>query len=173
MPAPQSYRVSDRCTKACTLNEFNLPSGSFPEIHAMYEAGLNARAISHKVEEVWNHHLSYGAIDRHKGKHLDKTTAGFAGVPGRSVPRKKVSDLELLDLMISKGADVLDAPNVKISPEQLLRAMELRLKLTQGSVFQDFFDAIGVVSGEVAETNPDAGSSAEEQEQAGGDADVG
>jgi hypothetical protein len=171
MPKPASYRVSTGCSKACTLNEFNLPPGSFPEIHAMYEAGLPQEAIQAKVKETWQHHLSFGAIQRHRSKHLEKVTSGFAPSPNAptvGATGKKVSDLDLLDLMITKGADVLNAPNVKISPEQLLRAMELRLKLTQGSVFQDFFDAIGAVSGEVAETNAEAVASEEEQAQGDG-----
>lgn len=168
MPKPASYRVSSSCTRACTLNEYNLPPGSYPEIHAMYEAGMAEEPMSAKIEEAWNHHLSYGAIKRHRLKHLERATAGVAPSPNARTVRttKKVTDLDLLDLMIQKGADVLESPNVKISPEQLLRAMELRLKLTQGSVFQDFFDAIGAVSGEMAaEVNPEATASAEEQAQ--------
>ena len=166
MPKPATYRVSDACTRACTLNEYNLPPGSYPEIHAMYESGMAEEPMSAKIEETWNHHLSYGAIKRHRLKHLERTTTGFAPSPNAPQPvrGKKVSDLDLLDLMISKGADILESPNVKISPEQLLRAMELRLKLTQGSVFQDFFDAIGAVAGE----NPDAVTGEEEQTQGEG-----
>lgn len=171
MARAQSYRVSDRCTKACTLNEFNLPPGSFPEIHAMYEAGLGQEAIHAKVLETWDHNISYGAIGRHKSKHLERVTSGMApspNAPNGRKPRGKVTDLELLDQMIALGVDVLQQPNTKITPEQLLRAMELRLKLTQGSVFQDFFDAIGAVSAEATETNADAIAS--EEEQAQGDA---
>lgn len=185
MPKPRKWRVA-RCTRKCTLHEYNLPGAAPQQVHAWFEEGLNDKEISTRLDAGFDHHVSFGAVARHRKNHLvpeDQLvrldgTAPIESKPGRErpkdnteLPKRRVGDLELLDALIAKGAETAHMQHVKVTAEQMLRAIELKHKMTQGSVFADFFGAIGAVMEEEepgAPENPDAAASADEQEQADG-----
>lgn len=163
MPKPTRFDINDKCTKGCSLSERNL-GNAFAFVHGWFQEGASDEEISHRVDGLaYGIHLSYGAVGRHRRNHL---------VPQHGDPLivdrpKRVDDLELLDLVISRGAELLASTGTKVSPDLALRAMELKYKFTQGNVMEGFFGAIGAVMEEEFgnETNPDAITSVEEQEQ--------
>lgn len=164
---PAKYKIVG-CTRACSLNADNLPPGVGPMVHSWFEAGDNNPTISRKSDGV-GHHLSMGAIGRHRGKHLVKWHQSDDTMTPRS-PAKRKSDLDILDQIIGRGSEMVDLATFRITAEQLLRAIELKQKLTQGSMFQDFFGAIEEESDRLAAAEAeDAQKSKEEQEQAGSD----
>lgn len=149
---PRKYRLGE-CSRLCSLNERNLPAGAYESIHRWYEQGLNVVAIVANAKAMgWE--LGTTAVSNHKRKHMipeDHFTPidGF-GQPvilDPNLPARKLSDLEILDTIIQAGSRQLSAQSIKISPEMTMKAMELRLKLTQGSVFDDFMAAVGQAFG--------------------------
>lgn len=161
------------CSRKCSLNEINMPGGMAALIHSWYEEGFVDREIEEK-SAAYGHRISQGASERHRRNHLIPADhlvelEGKAHRPTdpTALPERKVSDIDLLDAMIAKGAQTVHQSHVKITSEQLLRAIELKHKLTQGSAFADFFSAIGAAMEETMPTGdtPDAAASAEEQAQ--------
>jgi hypothetical protein len=173
---PRKYVVQG-CSVQCSLNPRNLPvAGAYDAIHAWYEQGCNAETIQSNAKTMgWE--LTTRAIFRHKANHLvAKEHLTHFGEKEQVVldpdaPARKLSDLEILDKIIQAGSKQLAQQSVRITPEMTMKAMELRLKLTQGSVFDDFLNAVGQAFG--AETpgdsstpeSPAAVKSADEQQQ--------
>lgn len=170
---PRRYQLNPSCTRRCTLNPDNQPGTMGVLLHGWFEAGDNNEQIIRKAAAL-GRKLSNGAVGRHRANHLtwwsedaDPTVRG-----GEDKPRK--SDLEILDQIIGRGAEQIDLSTMRISAEQLLRAIELKQKLTQGAIFADFYDAIGAAGDEIASgqpETPDAGASGEEQAQQGAEDD--
>ena len=142
MPArlqPRQFEISSNCKRVCSINEANLPGRSADLIHGWYEAGDNNQTIVERAALI-NVKISEGAVGRHRANHLipvDKLEDPTEGTD------EKVNELELLDSIISRGAKDLRLKTAKVTAEQALRAIELKFKLTQGSVIDDFMKAIG------------------------------
>lgn len=161
MPRAQKYMVNGKCRVTCSLNPVNLPGDASERAHVMYEEGANREQIRLALKEM-GISVSDGAIGRHKTNHLDPMVASGTV----SDPDRKLSDLETLDIIIAKGAQQLEGSSVRISPDMLTRAIDLKYKLTQGNVFESFLGAIGAIGDEAtAVENPEAGSSADERQQ--------
>jgi hypothetical protein len=163
---PARYQIAN-CTKGCSLNPDNLPGGMGAMVHSWFEAGNNNMQIVRKSDSI-GHHLSNGAIGRHRSKHLVKWDAEADVTQGHG--EKQKSDLEILDLIIGRGAETVDLATSRVTTEQLIRAIELKQKLTQGSMFQDFFGAIEeesdrIAAAEADKENPEAVESQDEQDQ--------
>lgn len=172
MPArlkPRIFRVVD-CGKLCTLNEGNLPPGAFKLVHGWFEAGFNDMLISAKAQEL-NFKLSKSAVARHRSKHLYPESPKVDLIP-MAPSESKMSDLAVLEKIISRGASLVNLDSSRISPEMTIRAIELKFKLTQGSAFESFLAALGETMGEVsvAEVGPDV-MSEEEASQGAVDAE--
>lgn len=167
---PARY-VIQGCTAGCSLNADNLPEGMAEMVHSWFEMGDNNATITEKSDTA-GHHISTGAVGRHRGKHLVKWNPRMDKAPELGPPSggKKKSDLEILDQIIGRGADLVDLATFRITAEQLLRAIELKQKLTQGSMFEDFFGAIEeesdrIAAAEANKESPDAVESSDEQAQ--------
>lgn len=88
--------------------------------------------------------ISNGSISRHMARHvkryidpqLDPATAPLIN------PEKRLSDLEIIERIIQKGAHRLLDQEVRVTPDMLMKALDLKMKLTQGSVFDPLFEAL-------------------------------
>jgi hypothetical protein len=140
--------------------------------HTWYEEGISYEALIARAKAM-GITLSRSAVARHKSRHLvpvdpseleaDEREEG-AEVAGEGPP---MSDIQILESLIARGAAGLRAPTSKVSAEMLMRAMELKYKLTQGNAFQGFLDAVNAAfDDEDKPENPDASKSADEQAQA-------
>lgn len=123
------------CTPKCTLNADGLPGYLSTTLHKIFEAGGTIEEVINKAGEAGTV-LSAGAVARHRSKHLHEIDESMGATP------EKVDTLEVLDAMIARGAQQVKRSDVKVTAEQLLRAMELKLKLTQGSVFDAMYNAM-------------------------------
>lgn len=133
-------------------------------IHRWFEEGWNNWSIIHKAQAV-DVKLSHGAIGRHRRNHLEVIDPDLGPEPEESeAETQKLSDIEILDRVIRQGAKRLSGKNVQVSPEMTMRAMELKYKLTQGSVMEDTFNAIARAMGGGVE-NPRAAQSSDETDQ--------
>jgi len=125
------------CTRACSLNIHNLPSGIGELVVKWFEDGDSIRAVAQRLQDL-EIKRSAGAIGRHRLKHMEKRSG--------SLPRedqvKKKTDLEVLETIIFRGSQQVDLSASRISAEQLLRAIELKHKLTEGSVFDAMYEAM-------------------------------
>lgn len=174
MPAklkPTKFRL-DGCHTLCASNPKNLPAGMADLLHGWYEAGDNNETISRKTKEFGNP-ISIGALANHRRKHLVREDQyvpiqQLGGDPDLD-RTERLTDLEILDRIIQAGGKGLNSRSVRITPEMTMKAMELRQKLTQGSVFDNFMDAVSVAfaaPGDAAPEAPDAVMSEDEQAQA-------
>jgi len=172
MPKPRRYKIIG-CTKGCSLHDFNLPGVAGIQLHQWYEEGASDATISSRMMSAFDVRVSEGAVGRHRANHLTpedqllklQMTKDPAPETGH-MRKEKVTDVELLDQIIAKGAEYINSSMVKITSEQLLRSIELKHKLTQGSIFQNFFEAIGASmedEEEGEETNAEAIASLDEQ----------
>ena len=155
------YVVNGNCSRTCSLNAINL-AGFHTQVHELFESGANrakirAWLVEHDVV------VSDGAIGRHKSNHLEP------GVEGLNKTGEKKSHLQILEQIIQRGGNNLDLTTTRISPEMLMKAIEMHHKLTEGSVWEDFLSAIGAMGDEMTSDGgpetPDAVQSDDEQGQ--------
>lgn len=118
----------------CSLNPQNIPGGHGELIHKWYEEDLPYEEIVAKAKTV-GVVVTKSSVGRHRTDHLHR-------LQGEALEIKKRSDLEVLELMIARGSEQVALDSTTISAEQLLRAMELKLKLTQGSVHDHMYNAM-------------------------------
>ena len=161
--------VVTKCTQRCSLSAASLPAGLAKTVHGWFEAGDNDVTIVEKAHTV-GIEVARSSVGNHRAKHLQKLYVGIPEVDAPPVERK--SDLEVLELVIGRGAEHLALASQRISTEQLLKAIELKHKLTEGSVFESFFGVLEAEGEDAMAANtevPEAVSSEEEQAQAGPD----
>lgn len=156
------------CIRTCTLNASHYAPEVADEIHRALEDGQSRDEIRALIQKLDGRNISTGAIGRHKSNHLHEvTTPPPKGK--RIAPGKRKSDLEILDAFIQRGAMSVDLSTFTVTGEQLLKAIDLKQRLTQGSVFEDFYKAIGAMNEEEIAAEPenlDAQLSEGEQEHA-------
>lgn len=169
---PREFVVTERCTRACSLSEWALPGNAFGIVHTWFEQGHNNKVI-HERSVAAGFPLSEGAIGRHRGRHLvpkdQMHSVGELIKQADGEPEEQLSDLEILERLIQTGSKSLADKKVRVSPEMLMKAMELKYKLTQGNVFQGFLDAVNEAMAaepeEGAPESPDAVADPDEQAQ--------
>lgn len=167
MPAklvPRAWRLLDSCHKTCTLSSYQLGPKVAELVHSWYEAGCNNATISERAKQI-GVSISEGAAGRHRANHLEPLDEFDDPTEGEPI---KVDDIALLDQVIGRGAESLRFKTARVTTEQLLKAMELKYKLTQGNVFEGFLAAMGeTMDEETAEPDaPEAVASADERAQA-------
>ena len=163
---PRKFRILDKCQRSCTLNVANHSPRTASLIHAWYEEGWNNFGIMAKAA-LLDTKLSHGSVARHRANHLEVIDPDEVEEEVSESENQKLSDVQILDRIIRQGSKQLNSKGAKISPEMTMRAMELKYKLTQGSVMEDTFAAIArAMGGE----NPAAAQSEEETAQQFSDA---
>lgn len=160
---PQKFIVNANCAPQCSLNEARCPISS--RVHEAYEAGLNNHAIS-VLSDTLGHHLSEGAIGRHRGRHLSPLNE--AGAPSDEVEfdASALDNIDVLRAIILRGAKSMHS--WKVGPETTLKAMELLYKLTAGNAMDSVFAALASAASGVDDdpARPGDGSDMSEDEAA-------
>ena len=112
-------------------------------IHGLFEKGEKDEEIV-QASDALNHHLSLGAVARHRRFHLVKKGEGHAAgdVPDTPVSERlePVDNIASLQQLIARG--MLTIPTAKISPDLLVRAIDLEEKLTRGKKTDVMLEAI-------------------------------
>jgi hypothetical protein len=150
---PRAFRLLDGCTKTCSLSAFQLGPKVAELVHSWYEAGCNNATIVERAENI-GVKVSEGAAGRHRANHLEPLDE-FEDPTAGDDPKPKVDDLALLDEVISRGAESLRFKTSRVTTEQLLKAMEMKYRLTQGSVWEATLAALGAAMSDESEA-PDA-----------------
>lgn len=130
---PQRKLIVGGCNGNCSLNPRNLPVGVAELVHGWYEEGVTPNRVYKRLAEM-EIRISQGAAYRHYHNHLQESD--------ETPDPENLSDLEVIETFIARGTRQLKQDSTKITGEQLLRAIELKLKLTQGSVFDSMFEAM-------------------------------
>lgn len=160
-------RIVSGCTKGCSLNSENLPTGIGELVHRWFEEGYsNQEIIKHGL--LVGAKLSNGAIGRHRSSHLHAAQdVPVVPVDGSG---EKLTDLEVIERVIQAGASQVSLVNAKVSTEQLLAAIALKHKLTEGSVFDAMFAQMAGEDEDLSDLEGDAAvRSDEERGQRGAD----
>lgn len=135
---PQPWVVDTaRCTPGCSLNDRNVP---FPDLLLQWFCDGNNNTEILAKSDALGHHLSNGAIGRHRSAHL--LPAHQVGVfdPFEEASDEKVDHIKVLEQIIARGAKGIAV--ARIGPDMTLRAMDMFYKLTQGNVMDDFMSAL-------------------------------
>ena len=135
------YDIVD-CSKKCTLNPGRMPAGVGELVHRWFEDGDNRDAVMARAKEL-GVKLTSGSIQRHKSNHL--VPAKDPNSPlndGEEDPGRRFSEIEVIDSVIQRFARQMQHGSQQVTTEQGLRAIELKHKLTEGSVFDALFDAL-------------------------------
>lgn len=141
MPRPRTAykRILSGCTRGCSLNAENLPAGIGDLIHTWFERG-DSNGVIIAGAKTLGIKLSNGAIGRHRASHLHAAAAVPEKKAGEQGP--KLGDLEVIEAIIERGVEQVRLQSSKVSTEQLLQAIALKHKLTEGSVFDAMYEAM-------------------------------
>lgn len=130
------------CSRKCTLNPGRLPAGVGELVHRWLEEGANRETVIARAAEL-GVKLTSGSIQRHKSNHLIPARDPNSPLnDGDDAPGRRFSELEVIDSVIQRFARQMQAGSGQVTTEQGLRAIELKHKLTEGSVFDALFDAL-------------------------------
>lgn len=163
MPSPKSAykRILSGCTRGCSLNPESLPAGIGQLVHGWFEQGYSNPEII-KAAGLIGVKLSNGAIGRHRSAHLHAAQEAPAFAPG-APPGEKLTDLEVIERIIQSGANQVSLSSAKVSTEQLLAAIALKHKLTEGSVFDSMFDAMAGEEDDLSDLEGEAAVRSDEE----------
>lgn len=135
------YELVD-CSKKCSLNPGNMPAGVGELVHRWYEEGANRETIIARAKEL-GVKLTSGSVQRHKSNHLAPAADPNSPLAtGDESPDRRFSELEVVDAVIQRFARQMQKGSQQVTTEQGLRAIELKHRLTEGSVFDALFDAL-------------------------------
>lgn len=126
------------CSRFCKLNPENSPTGLSDSVHRWFEAGDTVTAVQEKLADA-GYRLAVSTVARHRAKHLHVVSPDS---PDYIDHADALTELDIIDRMIQAGGRQVGLSTTKISAEQLLRAIELKHKLTEGSVFDNLFAAM-------------------------------
>lgn len=134
-PRPKKLAVVG-CSLTCSLNVENIGEDLAGELLALSEAGHGRpKVLALALERGAK--VSSGAVQRHLANHLrpEEATESVEDAAGGSIPT-----VELLDSIITSG--YRNRRNWKPTIQDVMKAMEMKLRVTGASAFEDFFDAI-------------------------------
>ncbi len=140
MPArlrPRKWDLLASCTPGCSLNAKNITEGNANIIHGWYEQGLGDQQIGANAYEL-GLSLSAGAIGRHKGNHMRPHTE----ITETDTISPKMADLEALEKILDVGSRQIDS--WKVTPSDYFKALDMKYKLTSGSVLQGTLDQLAL-----------------------------
>jgi hypothetical protein len=136
------YDLLAACSKKCSINPGSLPGGVGELIHRWFEEGANRETIIARAREL-GVKVTSGSLQRHKANHLLPARDPHSPLnDGDDDPSRKFSELEVIDSVIQRFARQMQKGSQQVTTEQGLRAIELKHKLTEGSVFDALFDAL-------------------------------
>jgi hypothetical protein len=139
---PSKFEVHG-CTLGCSLNPHNLPGEMGKLVHEWYEDAKNDDEIHDLAMRAAQINLSVGAIHRHRRNHMVKVFSAderAMGAGEEEVEAEPMTHVAILELMIQSGARHI--PVGRISPELLIKSIDMHHRLTQGSAVDSTLAAI-------------------------------
>lgn len=130
-----------RCSSTCGLGPGHNGPELFDRIHKWYEDGLSDAEIGARLDEL-GEHRSDGSIGRHRRKHLQKVVPGQVeknmDALAQNAPAR--GNLGILEDVIRRGAATI--PTSKITPDLLVKAIDMHDRMTRGKSVDAAMEAI-------------------------------
>jgi hypothetical protein len=156
-------KLVNTCPALCNLHPDKIGQGNAETLTRLRETGAGVVIFTRRLEELTGkkHYLS--SVGRHLSKHYREVEEDPASLIAAD---KKLGDLQILDLVIQRGA--ANSANWKPSIKDTIEAMKLKLQMTGNSAFDDLialFDGANVDDDgeETAPESPEAVADADEQ----------
>lgn len=153
-------RLIINCPKQCQFHPDTIGMGAAQAIAAVRANGAGRSILQGRIEEILGHRVNSSSVSR----HLNHYREPLADVDDVIDPKRKLADLEILDLVIQRGA--ANSASWRPSIKDTLDAMKLKTQMTGNSAFDDLialFDAADEEDGEPIEA-PEAVADEEERE---------
>lgn len=141
------------CPSKCSFHPTVIGDEAAAQLQAFREAGSATTTWLEQAQQVLGHPVSRTAGIRHLTGHYRDAVEPRA----EQLPGPKRGDLEILDLIIQRGAE--NSQNWKPSIKDTIEAMKLKMQMTGNSAFEDLISLFdGVIDEENAdpEENPEA-----------------
>jgi hypothetical protein len=149
MQAKSKYVLA--CPPNCTLRPDAIGEGLTQTLMLIRANGAGAPTFARRATELLGRPIPTGMATRHF-KHFKEVDEGPGGIVD---PAKKLADLEILDLVIQRGA--ANSQNWKPSIKDTIEAMKLKMQMTGNSAFDDLIKLFdGADADELLEENPRA-----------------
>lgn len=153
-----------QCPPECNFYPGKIGDKAAVELMLYRETGIGTVLFGRKVEQVVGRAIAKSSIIRHF-KHYKVKVDPNEAPPD---PKKKHGDLEILDLVIQRGA--ANSMNWKPGIKDVIEAMKLKMQMTGNSAFDDLialFDGAEIDEDEIpAPEAPEALAAVEERELA-------
>ena len=119
------------CPSACSFHPDSIGPGAAAALLAIRESGAGANIFARRAAEILGHPVPGSNVARHLRHYKDAVD------PNEAPPdlSKKLGDLEILDLVIQRGA--ANSGNWKPTIKDTIEAMKLKLQMTGNSAFDD------------------------------------
>lgn len=152
--------ITTNCNRQCTLWPGKITKAASEQVEIWIQDGMPVDEIAEKMMGNFDVKVAGRNIYRHISKHMTE--------PDEEQEVSSMTDLQVLERMIKVGARNLKGEvKVRITPEMTIRAIELKYKLTQGNVFEDFLHSMGtLMESEVGRGDDPAAQDADEASQA-------
>jgi hypothetical protein len=131
--------VKSACSLRCTSSEQMLGE-LFPVVHGLYEQGHTDIELVTDAKEL-HLKLSYGAVARHRRNHLARPDGFDDGSDDGEGSLDSVDNVWALEQVIARGTKAA-LTSGRISPDLLVRAIDLHEKLTHGKKMDSTLTAI-------------------------------
>lgn len=131
------------CTSQCSFRPEVIGPGAAAALLAIRASGAGARVFSKRASEILGRPVNQSSVQRHL-KHYRELEPIEEAQEETMQAGGKVTDLEILDRIISAGAR--NAKNWKPTIGDTLKAMEMKLRLTGNSAFEDMLAAMAAAS---------------------------
>lgn len=132
MPKTQTPRkLVAACPDNCSLRESVVGAGPAALMLQLRQNGAGGPSMAKRMTDVLNRPINASTMARHV-RHYREVDEAPGGVVD---PAKKLGDLEILDLVIQRGA--ANSANWKPSIKDTIEAMKLKLQMTGNSAFED------------------------------------
>jgi hypothetical protein len=119
------------CPNECSLSPAKVGPGVANALLAIRQNGAGIQVMAKRAEELLKRPVPRSNMARHLHHYQEVDTTA----PGAVDPSKKQGDLEILDLVIQRGAQ--NSQNWKPSIKDTLDAMKLKMQMTGNSAFDD------------------------------------
>lgn len=124
------------CPDQCSFHPDKIGPGITAALLSMREQGAGAIVFKRRAEELLHHPVPGTNVQRHL-KHYKPVEDNPGGIID---PSKKLADLEILDLVIQRGAQ--NSANWKPSIKDTIEAMKLKMQMTGNSAFDDLLSLL-------------------------------
>lgn len=119
------------CPDQCSLRPEKIGPGPTAVLLALRENGAGAPSFARRAVEILGRPVPITNVQRHlKHYKVPEDNPGSFVMPG-----KKLADLEILDLVIQRGA--ANSNSWKPSIKDTIEAMKLKMQMTGNSAFDD------------------------------------